>query len=225
VGSVIGDFLPSAVGVAISPIPIIAVILMLFGPGARSTGPAFAVGWVTGLLVVGGLAMTLADSGDASTDESASDAVYWIKFFFGLLFIALAVRQWKARPKEGEEPQMPRWMGAIDSFTPVKAFGLAALLAGVNPKNLGLSVAAGTTIAQAGLSGADSVISLIVFVVLGSATVALPVGYYLLFGPSAERTLNSLKGWLMNNNATVMFILFVVLGCKLLGDGFGGVTA
>jgi hypothetical protein len=38
----VGDFLPSAVDVAISPVPIIAVILMLFGPDARSTGPAFA---------------------------------------------------------------------------------------------------------------------------------------------------------------------------------------
>ena len=50
-GPVIGDFLPAAIGVAISPIPIIAVILMLLTPRARTNGPAFLVGWIVALLV------------------------------------------------------------------------------------------------------------------------------------------------------------------------------
>ena len=49
---VIGQFLPSAVGVAISPIPIIAVVLMLGTPKARTDGPAFAAGWIVGMVAV-----------------------------------------------------------------------------------------------------------------------------------------------------------------------------
>ncbi len=45
-GQAIGDLLPAAIGVAISPVPIIAIILMLGTPKARSNGPAFAAGWV-----------------------------------------------------------------------------------------------------------------------------------------------------------------------------------
>ena len=41
---VIGDLLPAAV--ALSPIPIVAVVLVLGSPGARTAGPAFALGWV-----------------------------------------------------------------------------------------------------------------------------------------------------------------------------------
>ena len=51
-GDAIGDLLPSAVGVALSPIPIVAVILMLGTPRAWTTGPAFATGWVLGLVTV-----------------------------------------------------------------------------------------------------------------------------------------------------------------------------
>jgi len=40
-GQTIGDILPLAVGVAISPIPIIAVILMLFSGRARANSFAF----------------------------------------------------------------------------------------------------------------------------------------------------------------------------------------
>jgi hypothetical protein len=48
----IGAILPLALGVAISPIPIIAVILMLLSPKARTNGPAFVLGWVSGLAAV-----------------------------------------------------------------------------------------------------------------------------------------------------------------------------
>jgi hypothetical protein len=40
-GSVIGDFLPQALGVAISPVPIIATILMLLAPKAGATSVGF----------------------------------------------------------------------------------------------------------------------------------------------------------------------------------------
>jgi hypothetical protein len=46
VNEAIGQSLPFAVGVGLSPIPIIAVVLMLATPRARVNGPAFLAGWV-----------------------------------------------------------------------------------------------------------------------------------------------------------------------------------
>ena len=60
---------------------------------------------------------------------------------------------------------------------------------------------------------------LAVFVVIASLTVGLPVVVNLLLGARAERTLTETKEWLITNNATVMSVLFVVLGAKVLGDG------
>ena len=224
-GQAIGDILPMAIGVAVSPVPIIAVILMLFGPRARTTGPAFALGWVLALSVVGGVVLVVADSSDVSSEQDPSDAVFAVKLIIGLLFLVLAVRQWSSRPKEGEEPEMPGWMSAVDQFTPVRAFGMAILLAGVNPKNLGLTLAAGSTIAQAGLTDAEPWIVLLVFVVLASVTVLLPVAYYLIAGAAAKQTLDTMKTWLTANNATVMAVLLLVLGVLLVGDGVGGLTS
>ena len=48
-GTGISEVLTFAIGVAISPVPIIAVILILFAPRARLNGPAFLLGWVVGL--------------------------------------------------------------------------------------------------------------------------------------------------------------------------------
>ena len=60
-----------------------------------------------------------------------------------MLFLLLAVRNWRNRPPAGTQSAMPKWMGAIDAMTPGKAPGLALLLAGVNPNDFMLSVAAG----------------------------------------------------------------------------------
>jgi hypothetical protein len=221
-GKILGDILPQAIGVAISPLPIIAVILMLFSKRARSNGLAFMFGWIIALTVVGGVVLVLANAGRISAGGTPSMLAYAIKLLMGLLFLFLAYRNWQKRPKPGEEPQMPAWMASIDSFTSGKSFGMAALLAGVNPKNLGLTLAAALTISEGGLSNAQSWTVLLVFVLLASITVAAPVLYYIIAGASAEKTLNSWKSWLIVNNGTVMFVLFLILGFKLIGDGLGG---
>ena len=142
-----------------------------------------------------------------------------IKILIGALFVALGVKQWRSRPGPGDEPTMPAWMASIDEFSMGKSLGIGLLLAGVNPKNLGLTIAAASTISAAGLSSGEEVTVLVVFVLLASSTVAVPVVANLIAGERAEPTLNSMKEWLIANNATVMSVLFVVLGAKVLGDG------
>ncbi|MCZ7628013.1 MAG: GAP family protein [Microthrixaceae bacterium] len=110
-----------AVGVAVSPFPIIAVILMLFTPRARVNGPMFGLGWMVSLAVVSGAASALADIGDASTSSGVSDGIAWGKVLFGLLLLAGAARTWKRRPAPGEPTEMPKWMSSIDTLTPGKA--------------------------------------------------------------------------------------------------------
>ena len=221
-GQAIGDLLPSAVGVAFSPIPIIAVILMLGTPKARTNGPAFAIGWVLGLIIVSTVIVLLAGDADDS-DSGSSTAVDIIKLLFGALFLLLAVKQWKSRPKAGQEAEMPKWMATIDTFTAAKSFGLGALLSSVNPKNLALTFAAAAAIAQAGLSGGESAISIAVFVIIGSITVAGPVLYYLL-APNSAGLLGEIKQFMSEHNAIIMFVLFIVLGAKLLGGGIAGLA-
>ena len=55
----IGQILGDAVGVAISPVPIIALILMLFSAAAGRNSLAFLAGWLIGLSAVGIVALAL----------------------------------------------------------------------------------------------------------------------------------------------------------------------
>ena len=217
---VIGDLLPSAVGVALSPIPIIAVILMLGTPRARSDGPAFAAGWIAGMLAVAAVVLLLTSSAD--TSSTASDGVNWVKVAIGVLFLVLAKKQWSSRPAKGEVAEMPGWMKAIDEVEPGKAFGLGAALSGLNPKNLALTLAATASISQAGLSTGDTVLSVLVFVAIASITVVGSVVFYLVAEEKAKAPLAEIKEFMTEHNAVIMMVILVILGAKLLGQGFGG---
>ena len=217
----ISEVLPLAIGVAISPVPIIAVILMLFSRRAKVNGPLFLFGWVVALAVVGGVAYAVADSAGATSGSSAGDSVSWGQIVLGALLLVFASRQWARRPAPGEQPAMPKWMAGIDDLAPVKAFAFGVLLAGVNPKNLALTLAAATGLAQLGATGSDAVVALVVFVVVASLTIALPVAYRLIGGDSARAKLDELRDWLGVHNTAVMAVLLLVFGVDLVAKGLG----
>jgi|RhiMetdeSRZDD1v2_1073273.scaffolds.fasta_scaffold471149_1 Sap, sulfolipid-1-addressing protein len=223
-GRAISEVLPFAIGVAISPAGIIAVILVLISARARVNGPVFLLGWVVGVAIVSTIIYLLADAGDVGSGGSASDTSYWLKLAVGILLVLLAFRDWRKRPAAGEAVDQPKWMSAIDTLTPVKTGGLAVLLAALNPKNLALSLAAGTSLAQAGASGSEATVGLVVFVVVASVTVAVPVVVYWVGGDRASRVLESWRESISANNAAVMAVLFLVFGVVLFSQGLRGLT-
>jgi hypothetical protein len=221
-GEAIGQSLPLAVGVALSPLPIIAVVLMLTSPRARTNGPAFVFGWLIGLGVVGALVLAFAGPGGASEEGQPAAWVSWLKVVLGLGLLLVAARQFRGRPHEGEEAPLPKSMGAIDRFTPGKALGGGAVLAGANPKNLLLAVGAATAIAQTGIGGGQQAIAYAVFAVVGTVGVGAPVLLYLAMGKRSAELLGRLKDWMSHNNAVIMAVLCLVIAMKLLGDGLSG---
>jgi threonine/homoserine/homoserine lactone efflux protein len=134
----------------------------------------------------------------------------------------LAKKQWQNRPAKGQTAELPGWMQAIDQVEPGKAFGLGAALSGLNPKNLALTAAGTATISQAGLSTADTAISVAVFVAIASITVVGAVVFYLVAEEKAKGPLAEMKEFMSEHNAVIMMVILVILGAKLLGQGFGG---
>jgi len=212
-GDAIGDLLPSAVAVALSPIPIVAVVLVLGSAHARRSGPAFALGWIAGLLVVSTLVvLLLGGSADSDLDDPGLN---WFKIGVGLLFLAMAGQQWKKR----NATEAPAWMATIDTAPPSKALVLGLALSAANPKNLALTLAAAASIAEANLSGGDTALAVAVFVAIGSLTVAGAVIAYLIDADRAARPLGALREFMAANNAVIMMVVLLLLGAKMLGDG------
>ena len=218
-GAAIGDVLGLAAGVAVSPLPIVAMILVLATPRGRVNGSLFGIGWLAGLSILGTVVLLLAGPADSSDDGTPAAWTGWLKLLLGVGALLLAARQWRGRPAEGAAPELPKWMAGLDKLKPGGALGLGALLSGVNPKNAGLTIAAAATIAGAGLAGGEQAVTLAVFVAIGSAGVLAPLIIYLVAGERAARTLDAWKTWSGDHNAAIMAVLFLVFGFKLVGDG------
>jgi hypothetical protein len=223
-GQAIGGSLPLAIGIAISPIPIIAVVLMLTTPRARVNGPAFILGWLLGLGVIGAIVLAIADPAKASNSGAPATWVSWLKIVLGILLLLVAVRQFRGRPHDQEQAAMPKWMGAIDNFKPPAALGTGALLAGANPKNLLLAVGGAVAIAQTGIDGAQQAIAYLIFAVIATIGIGAPVGIYFALGKRSQDILGRLKDWMGQHNAVIMSVLCLIIGAKLIGDAISALT-
>ncbi|PJI52618.1 hypothetical protein CTI14_39490 [Methylobacterium radiotolerans] len=149
-GAVIGEILPLAVGVAISPVPIIAAILMLLSPKARVTSVGFLLGWIAGIVVAVGLFTLLSagaprgGSGCLPPDPRRHPARPRTPA------AGAGGRSVAQAPQAGQPAALPSWMKAIDTMSFGTALGLGFLLSAVNPKNLLLAAGAGVDIGGRG---------------------------------------------------------------------------
>jgi len=221
----LGQMLPSAIGVAISPLPIVAVVLMLATTRGRANGPAFILGWVIGLASVG--AALLAVAYDVDSPREQVEPATWTSVAVlvgGVVLLVVALRQWRRRPHKMEEARTPRWMEALDKFSPVKAAGAGVVLSALNPKNLLLAVAGAAAIAQTDISVRRQVVAYMVFVLLATIGVGAPVVVYFAMGERSRALLERLKTSLARKNAVIMAVLFLIIGARLVSAGLSDLS-
>ena len=214
----IGDLLPAAMGIALSPIPIIAVVVVLGTPNAKKTGSLFALGWILGLTAVSVAAVMIFD-GAEDEGTATSTAAALLKLAVGALFLFLAWKQWQKRPRGGDEPEMPTWMTSIESTTGSKALVLGAGLSGANPKNFALALVAAASVAETGIDETGTAIALAVFVLLGSVTVAGAVLFHLVAPEQAAPQLARVRRFMVDNATVMTIVILLLLGSSILGDG------
>lgn len=218
-GAVLGDVLGFAAAVAVSPLPIIAVILVLATPRGRLNGVLFTAGWIVGLAVLGAVMLAIASPAGASAHKHPATWVGGLKLALGVFLVVFGARQWHRRPRDPSQARLPKWMGAIDRLTPVRTFALGVALAALNAKNAPLTIAAGAAIGSAGIPGGQQIALLAIFVVIATLGLLIPLAVFLLGGERARTMLGDWKEWAAQHNVAVMAVLFFVLGLKLLGDG------
>ena len=110
-------------------------------------------------------------------------------------------------------------MTAIDTMTPVRALVLGIVMSAVNPKNLLMAASAGLVVGGAGLTLGQIVIVIAVFTVIAASTVLVPVIAYLAASAKMAEPLERRREWLVDNNATIMAVLLLVIGVSVVGKG------
>lgn len=214
----IGSSVVFAIGVATSPIPIVAIILVLMSARASRNGPAFLAGWTVGIAAGCVVLLVLAGSIDNGSEGTTARSAT-LRIVLGVVLLALAGRSFMKRPRPGEEPDLPKWMDGIEAISPLRAAGLGVLLSLVNPKNFVLIAGGMAAVAGADLATAQEAVAVLVFVLVAISTVAAAVVVYTFAGSGREQTLQTARRWLEANNAVIMAVVLVVIGAYLLFQG------
>lgn len=218
----IGQLLPLAVGVAVNPIPIIAVIVILLSPTALRAGSTFVVTWLVALFALAGVATVVANQTSLYGSGYSSPAARWIKGLVGVLLLVLAVRKWLGRPRGGEPASAPRWLEALATASVGRSAALGAGLAAGNPKNIALTLAAAAAIVETGLPPGAEVAWLVAFVVVASIGVAVPVVAFAMLGDRGPEVLGRWGTWLTRHNAVVLATVLAVIAVVLLVGAIRG---
>jgi hypothetical protein len=217
--TVSGELLPLAVAIAISITTIITTVLMLLSAKAKSRTVGLLVGCVAG---VGGAVALFAWLASLLPTQDSSGSLLSagvINMVVGVFLVVLALRQWRGRPARGDLAELPKWMAKVDSMRPGKTLVLGLLLSAVVPKNLLLALSAGVIVGEAGLRVGQASVVIIVFTLIATSTVAIPVVAHLAAPGRMRGPLERLREWLVVNNVTIMVLVLLMIGVVMIGNG------
>lgn len=213
----LGTVLPLALVVGLSPLPILPALILLTTPRARANGPAYLGAWLVTLTLV--VVVALWFGGLTDPEPATEEGIGWVQVATGVVLLVLAAVKWTRRPRPGDPPKPPGRLAALDGYGPRQSARLGSLLAGANPKNLAMAVAAGAEIAVLAEGPGQTVAGVVGFVAIGSIGVAVPILTHAVLGDRANPALRRARAWLDRNGTALSVGVLALLGVLLLGQG------
>lgn len=204
-GELLANLLVPALLIAVNPVPIIVAVTLLMADHGRRSAAIFAATLALVMALVGGLTVFFLGAAESSSQTSASNASAVLQTAFGVVFLTLAVLQWRAKPSGEGKP--PGWMKLMDKA----GFGVAVVL-GVSLTNYALLTVAATNILKSESSTTTQVAGLAFFIVVAVSTVVCPLVVYLVRPEWATRQLCRLKDWLTAHDRVVITLVFALMG-------------
>lgn len=219
-GSALSDVLPLGLGVAVSPFPLIALLLMLLSDRELINAWAFLCGWAATVTVIAGLTALTGITIPGGDDTPAWIPVGEIVIGIALLITALVVMRRRARGVGAGGHA--RWLAVIDDITPPRAAALAMALVLLNAKDLALTIDAGTKVSEADLAVVQSALVVLAFAATASVSVLIPVLVATFAGERAEPVLRRWHDLLDRHGQVALALVCGAGGVVLVLAGLTG---
>jgi threonine/homoserine/homoserine lactone efflux protein len=221
--TVLGEILPLVIVVAVSPINIVASILLLFSKRPIANASSYLIGFLLGVAAVLSGLTALADAIGLEPDSNRSRGASALLLALGVGLLVVAVRKFAHLPGPDHQLDSPKWMTGIADFGGGRSFLVGVLVGALNPKNIAVAVASGVVIATGELPVAQQIWVIAIYACIVSLGVAAPIVAAAVLGDRSEGVLTGWREWLDRNNGTVMAVIYLFFGVILLGKGIAGI--
>lgn len=201
--------------IAFDPLPLIPFILILTSRRGAVKGAVFIAGWFLCIAAITVLTLLVTGGSPPSSGSVPSTAglVARIVIGAGLVGFGLYWRSRRAR-RARREKKPARWEKGVDTMSPWFALALAPLL-----QPWGLMAAGVTSVMQADLASAGSVVGLILFVLLATSTYLALEIFTIVRKERAHALALSLRAWIDAHTQQAIVWGSVVVGLFLIGSG------
>lgn len=142
--------------------------------------------------------------------------VPYVRIALGAALILFGVYRWIGRHRSAHNP---KWMTAMSSMGPGRAFLTAIVLTVANLKVFAMCAAAGVAIGTAALGRVGAWQAVLIFTALSASSVAIPILGYLFAGEQLDEPLERLKVWMERNHGALVAGILIFIGAALLYKG------
>ena len=205
----LSEAIPLAIGVALSPLPMLALLLMLISEHETANGGAFALGWMSALAAVAGGAVIVGVSFNTSHPPAV---VKTIEVAVGVILIGTGLLAWRTHRRTSAKGSHPRWLAMTDEISRRGALALGVTLVLLNVKDATLAIGAGAVISNAHLAAGQTILALAVFTLVASSTVAGPFVFAACAGDRAAPALHRVHAYLDRHGTPLGAALVGVTG-------------
>ena len=206
-----------------SPIALAATLVVLGSRGGRWSALAFAVGVVLGQAVVCALGYAVGSAALPVGNGAHETARAVLEVAFGLALVVAGASVW-SRPAPIEPKRSSRAKGVLqrlEHLNVASVFAAGAALA-VGPKRLTITLLVTATISAGDLGTAEAVGLSVLYVLVATALVTVPVALAILFGSRAEEWMAEVETWLAAHRRDLTSYPVTVLGIVVALDGIVG---
>jgi hypothetical protein len=140
----------------------------------------------------------------------------YVRIGLGIPLIAFGIYRWLGRNRSAHNP---KWMTAMSSMGPARAFLTAIVLTVANLKVFAMCAAAGVAIGTAALGRTGAWQAVLIFSALAASSVDIPVLGYLFAGERLDAPLDRVKDWMERNHAALVAGILLVICAALLYRG------
>lgn len=218
----IPNLLPMMLGTALAPIWIILVLLILRSRNGLLKAIAFVAG-ITLVRLMQGFVFGYVLAARAVDGEAGkpSSVVSTLLMIVGILLLIAAIKSLYHEPDPDAPP--PKWMGLIDSATPLKAFGLGAIFTLLGAKLWVFTLSAISVIRSANLnSPSEYVIAFLIYVLGAQSVIILPLVISAIIPRQSASLLAAATDWLNQYNRLITIIVSSIFGLFFFWNGLTG---
>lgn len=209
----------ASVGI-ISPGSITIVILLLMSGKGWRNGMGYALGYIGMYSAIGVTAIVLGLGSAENINNEQSLTTSIVLLVLGTLLLLIGLRSWHTPPTEKREET--RFSTILNTVTLPRSFGLGAVVAILNVKNLAIFLTSLSILLASTLPIPTQLLMFIPLILIFCISVIAPVLIYIAFPARADEYLTRIKQTIDRYSRPIGIVIPILIGILLLSRGIRG---